>query len=668
MENFHLRGIYPPDTGKTIICNVKKAVLFLILILAFATGCACPAKIPAPMPKPVPRPAPTSQPSLVSPQYAIKLAEKFAPVIYLKGEGELENYEPEPIEILVDDAVVRDIQDPAFSEKASLASLLRWPESVHYLDIAGLGPTTQSPADYQATYEKIGGQYQPTLYVRVKEGNDDGYTVVQYWIFYFVNDWRNFHEGDWELVQLQFPPESPEDLLEGKTEPVFVAFSQHQYGQQMTWNDMITRTLVEGTHPIVYVARGSHANYFLPGNPWAVLDFDDTGLSSWRVMRPEELKIVLLPEDERQTQGLDWVDFRGRWGEYLGLSVSVLGMTFMQAGPFGPLWADGEKKSDRWANPTQWASQLPQYPAPFWSAFLKMLGDPAKLAIFSIFSPAELHVYDAQGRHIGPTAKGDVEKQIPDAIYVTAEGADYKTILIPNADITQEYRVEAKGTGIGRLDLRAQVPDVKNEIKRFLEYLNVPVTPKTTARASVKPIPEPRVAVPPAPVPPEAKGRRPETVRDETTVLEIDSDGDGVFELKKTPGDFEKVPDKPKPPESVPAPPASPTPTIAPTPAPAPPPPRPIPVPATPNESIVVGKVIAIRSLPGNMLCEITIEVQSSQDVPGYPNVIKEKIGQQISVQTEENSAQLKAGQVITAHIKLEGDERSKFYYAWDIH
>lgn len=33
---------------------MKKAVLFLSLILAFVAGCGCPSKVPAPVPKPAP--------------------------------------------------------------------------------------------------------------------------------------------------------------------------------------------------------------------------------------------------------------------------------------------------------------------------------------------------------------------------------------------------------------------------------------------------------------------------------------------------------------------------------------------------------------------------------------------------------------------------------------
>ena len=101
---------------------------------------------------------------------------------------------------------------------------------------------------------------------------------------------------------------------------------------------------------------------------------------------------------------------------------------------------------------------------------------------------------------------------------------------------------------------------------------------------------------------------------------------------------------------------------------PEPPPPQPpAPVPAAPNDSIVTAKVIAIQSPNNNTAWEITIEVDDSQDVPGYLNATRQKIGQQMAVQTDEDVSRLKVGEVITAHVRLEGDERTRFYYAWDI-
>ena len=508
---------------------MKRSLGLLLLSLLFVAGCACPSAPPPPSPPVQPEPSPQPQP-IVSREYAEQLAKQFCPIIYLKGEGEAtENFEPEQIEIMVDEALVRDIEDPAFSEKATLPRLLQWSKSIYYLDLAGLGPATHSLAEYKLTYDEVKDRYQPTVYARVREGEDGGYTVVQYWIFYYFNDWRNFHEGDWELVQLSFPGHAAKELLETAEPPVFAAYSQHQAGQRMSWTDMKDNGLVAGTHPIVYVAQGSHANYFTPGNFWSGLDFDDTGLSSWRVISPEQLNVALLPEIEAEGEEPEWLDFKGGWGEYLGFSVSILGLKFWQRGPFGPLWSEGEQPSQRWEHPDEWAAGLPEYPKPFWTSFFNLPGDWSNLAFFCLFSPADIHVYDSLGRHVGVDEKGEMEKQIPGAVYIAPEGTQYKTIVIPNADVAQEYTVVVSGTDSGMMEVKAQVPDAKNKIKRYLEYTNVPVSATTIARVKIIPdIPLPRITT------------KSDSVRDSLTKMEVDSDGDGTFELESVPGNFER--------------------------------------------------------------------------------------------------------------------------------
>lgn len=448
----------------------------------------------------------------------------------MKGEAEApENFEPEQIEIMVDEAFLRDIEDPSFSEKASLSSLLNWSKSIYYLDLIGLGPETHSLDEYKNDYDKVKEQYQPTLYARVREGGGTDYTVVQYWIFYYFNDWRNFHEGDWELVQLCFPGQSAKELLARGEEPVFAAYSQHQAGQKMNWEDMKGNNLVVGTHPKVYVARGSHANYFAPGQFWSGLDFDDTGLSSWRVIEPERLDVFLLPEVEAGRAGLEWLQFKGYWGEYLGFSISVLGLTFWQHGPFGPPWTEGEQRDKKWDHPAEWAAELPEYPQPFWTSFFSFAGDWFEQAFFCLFSPANIHVYDSLGRHVGINEKGEIEKGIPGAVYINPEGTQYKTIVIPNADISQKYRLVVEGTGVGIAEIKAQVPDAKNRVRRYLEYTDVPISPTTVAQVRITPdIPIPQINLGSV------------SVRDNRTRLELDEDGDGVFELESAPGKIER--------------------------------------------------------------------------------------------------------------------------------
>lgn len=105
-----------------------------------------------------------------------------------------------------------------------------------------------------------------TYYGRVtREG---GYTILQYWFFYAMNDWRtiyggvNDHEADWERVTI-YVVENPD----GTTRPVWVGASSHEYhGDDLrrSWQDPDLHR--DGDHPMVYVGAGSHSHQMLPGD------------------------------------------------------------------------------------------------------------------------------------------------------------------------------------------------------------------------------------------------------------------------------------------------------------------------------------------------------------------------------------------------------------------
>jgi hypothetical protein len=94
----------------------------------------------------------------------------------------------------------------------------------------------------------------------------------------------------------------------------------------------------------------------------------------------------------------------------------------------------------------------------------------------------------------------------------------------------------------------------------------------------------------------------------------------------------------------------------------------PSPVPAAPNDSIVTARAIATKKQPDGSMWEVTIEIQNSEDGPGYLNATKDKIGQQMTVLTSEDVSWLKPGQLIRANVRLEGDERTRFYSASEVH
>jgi hypothetical protein len=107
---------------------------------------------------------------------------------------------------------------------------------------------------------------QPVYYGRVLRETDmenNNWTILQYHFFYAFNDWRlaangmNHHEGDWEMVAVYLKNASPYAIL----------LSQHGAGNIEKWETVIKamdRQGNETTHPVVYVALGSHANYSRP--------------------------------------------------------------------------------------------------------------------------------------------------------------------------------------------------------------------------------------------------------------------------------------------------------------------------------------------------------------------------------------------------------------------
>ncbi|KAI8813782.1 hypothetical protein BJ742DRAFT_865357 [Cladochytrium replicatum] len=92
------------------------------------------------------------------------------------------------------------------------------------------------------------------VYAFWNQRND--YTVdIFYWFFYPYNKKDSIlgdHAGDWEHITVR--------LVDGIPARLYLA--QHESGYEYAWN---TVSFMDGTHPIVYIAPGSHATYLWPG-------------------------------------------------------------------------------------------------------------------------------------------------------------------------------------------------------------------------------------------------------------------------------------------------------------------------------------------------------------------------------------------------------------------
>ncbi len=136
-------------------------------------------------------------------------------------------------------------------------------------DFTGDRRTDHEDAAVMTDLLAAGGVAPPTLYAQVTLAQG-GRVVVQYWFLYFYNfvldeeenDIRSLvHEGDREFLQLVF--QNVSEALSGR--PISVAYGQHYGGIAVEDPDPAAAPF-EGGRPVVYVARGSHANYPVPGD------------------------------------------------------------------------------------------------------------------------------------------------------------------------------------------------------------------------------------------------------------------------------------------------------------------------------------------------------------------------------------------------------------------
>jgi hypothetical protein len=281
-------------------------------------------------------------PALAGPEE--DLAQRYAPVVRLVEQleecGPGEPYEPSDIDAYLDEETV-SLRGPWRSNDlvkiAPVADDLGNGLYEYNLDFPG---DALSPGcDYERWARRITADTEPTVYAHVvSDPEHPGRLALQYWLFYAFNDWNNLHEGDWEMVQLLFDAGSAEDALAGT--PTEIGYSQHEGAERAAWDDDKLE-LVDGTHPVVHPAAGSHANFFDEGlhlgrSAEQGVGCDDT-TGPTRELRPEVQTIASNPAAAQEAY--PWIAFEGRWGERQKAFYN---------GPTGP------NLKSQWRSPIAW--------------------------------------------------------------------------------------------------------------------------------------------------------------------------------------------------------------------------------------------------------------------------------------------------------------------------
>ena len=170
------------------------------------------------------------------------------------------------------------------------------------------------------------GRPRPTVYGR-RAG-----PWLQYWLLFAANTQdrgvlrTGRHEGDWEMVQYR--------LRRGR--PVQAVYAQHSGAESCGYG----RVRQSRGRPVVFLARGSHAAYFVPGvRDRTFPDPNDEADGRGLRVRPRLVRVT--------ADAPAWMRYPGRWG-----ATRAGWVPGEMDSPRGPAF----QPQGRWSDPDGWAA------------------------------------------------------------------------------------------------------------------------------------------------------------------------------------------------------------------------------------------------------------------------------------------------------------------------
>ena len=278
-----------------------------------------------------------------------RLVDAYSPILFLRTQTSHppcntseEQFQPTTVDtVLRNPGVTLDHYGPRGKQEVATASTAG--------DIAGLGTNyflnlQGDPLDAGCQYAKAFaalkrvGEAPAITYVHIARERGVRGLVLEYWFFWYFNQFNDLHEGDWEGMQVAFDRSSAAKAL--KRGPYEIALYQHAGGEKASWDD--AKVQKRGTHPIVYPAAGSHATfydsaiYIQNGKHGSGVGCDDTS-EPVRRLTPQPR---IMPSKPAPGGRYQWLTYRGHWGQKeKGLSNN---------GPTGPYG------KPQWRHPFTW--------------------------------------------------------------------------------------------------------------------------------------------------------------------------------------------------------------------------------------------------------------------------------------------------------------------------
>ncbi|HEX6229670.1 MAG TPA: hypothetical protein VFZ41_09460 [Solirubrobacterales bacterium] len=265
-----------------------------------------------------------------------------------------EQYQPTAVETVLGNSAVtltrEDDGDERELKKAPSGADIAGLGEAYHLNLPGdpLGDTCVYARDFEAL--KGEGRAPTVTYAHLARERGRPGLVVQYWFFWYFNQFNDLHEGDWEGIQIAFEASDPlQALEEGPSE---IALYQHAGGEKASWDS--GKVEKDGAHPVVYPAAGSHATFYQAavyvenGRKGSGVGCDNTSAPHRRI----DVRPVRVPTHPDPDGRFGWLTYEGRWGQ--------LEKGFNN-GPTGPV------TKSRWFEPLTWMEDVrstsPRLPA-----------------------------------------------------------------------------------------------------------------------------------------------------------------------------------------------------------------------------------------------------------------------------------------------------------------
>jgi hypothetical protein len=263
-------------------------------------------------------------PAAASLSAAQRLVDTYSPIVMMRAQdnGPCDNEEeqyspPTSVDVTLGNPRVRllfhDSRGTRVIKRAPTAADLAGKGPGYYLDLPGnpLEPGCTYARDFAGL--RRAGRAPAVTYAHLAREPGRSGLAVQYWFYYYFNQFNDLHESDWEGMQIAFEADTAAGALSSR--PYKIVLFQHSGGEHADWDD--SKVQKEGTHPVVYSAAGSHATFYGPAL-WLGNGQNGSGVGCDNTTKPLSTfrpRPILLPDVPVDTGQFAWLSFTGRWGQ-----------------------------------------------------------------------------------------------------------------------------------------------------------------------------------------------------------------------------------------------------------------------------------------------------------------------------------------------------------------